>query len=243
MSWDHDRVEELLAAHALDGLDGDDAQLAERALIEHVPECERCRRAWDAYRAVASDLALAASPVPTSEILDTRLSMGVLGETGPVPVRPVRALVGVAAGIVTVLVGLSTFNIMRNSQLADQVEQAERNQLSILGAVSTVAHPDHESVPLIGSGEEAVQLYYVPGERQGYLMAANLPPPRHAYHVWFVDEGEVWHAGVLRVRSGRAVLSCRTDPSEWDVVMLTDEPTRRPGPRSSPVVSASFSPS
>jgi hypothetical protein len=242
VSWDHDRVEELLAAHALDGLDGDDAELAERALVEHIPECDRCRRAWDAYRDVASDLALAATPVPTSEALDTRVGRDVLGPVGAVPIRPVRPFVGVAAGIIAALVGLSGFNIVRNGQLADQVEQAERGQSQILGAISTVAHPDHESVSLIGSGEEAVRLYYVPGERRGYLMADNLPPPRFTYHVWFVDDGEVWHAGTLRVHSGRAVLSCRTDPAEWDAVMLTDEPRHRPGPRSSPVVSASVAP-
>lgn len=34
MSWEHERVEELLAAHVLGGLDGDDAALARRMTVE-----------------------------------------------------------------------------------------------------------------------------------------------------------------------------------------------------------------
>lgn len=241
MSWDHQRVEELLAGHALGGLDGDDAALAERALVEHVPECDRCRRAWDGYRQVASDLALSAPPAPTSETLDARLRRTVAAEPA-VPVRRSRgALVAAAAGLVAVLVGLSGFSVMRSVQLADEVEAARQDQASIFDAFSTAVHPEGQTIPLNGYGDEQAVLYYVPGRPRGYLMATNLPKPRHAYHVWFVDDGQMWHAGVLRVRSGRAVLSCRTDPTQWDAVMLTDEP-RRPQPRSSPVVSANVSP-
>ncbi|MDQ4006359.1 MAG: anti-sigma factor [Actinomycetota bacterium] len=239
MSWDHDRVEELLAAHALDGLDGDDAALAERALIEHLPECDRCRRAWDGYRAVASDLALAAAPAPTSELLDARIRAEVTGERRPS--RGTGPLVAATAGVIAVLVGLSGFSVLRTTQLDDRLAQAEQDQSSVLGALSTVVHPAHETVQLSGPGEEAAALYYVPGQPQGYLMAANLPPPRHTYHVWFVDDGEAWHAGTLRVRGGRGVLPCRTDPERWDAVVLTDEPGR-PSPRNSPVVSATVSP-
>ena len=242
MTWDHERVEELLAAHALDGLDGPDAELAERALVEHVPECDPCRRAWDAYRTVSSDLALAAAPMPTSETLDARLGRGVLGAPGDVRVRPVRRLTAAAAAVVAVLVGLSGFSVIRATQLSGEVERARADQASIFDAFSTALHPDGESVSLTGDGEEAAALYYVPGQRRGYLMATNLPPPRFTYHVWFVDDGRMWHAGVLRVRDGRAVLPCRTDPATWDAVMLTDEPARRPAPRTSPVASATVSP-
>ncbi|HWC32673.1 MAG TPA: anti-sigma factor, partial [Actinomycetota bacterium] len=60
MSWDHERVEELLAGYVLGGLDDEDAALASRAVLEHVPECERCRRSLEEYRLVAGDLGLAA---------------------------------------------------------------------------------------------------------------------------------------------------------------------------------------
>lgn len=231
MTWEHERVEELLAGHALGGLDVEDAALADRALEEHVPECERCRRAWDGYREVAADLALAAPAIAPSETLDVRVRRALRRREG---VRPLTAGATAAAAL---LVALSGFSVIRAGQLGDELEEAEATQNSLFDVVSTVADPEHEAITLTGESEAGAWVYYVPGKERGYLMAANLPPPRHQYHVWFMGDGQTWHAGVLRVERGRAVLPCNTDPAKWDAVMLTDEP-RRPEPASSPVISA-----
>lgn len=232
MTWDHDRVEQLLAGHALGGLDAEDAALAERALAEHVPDCEACRRAWDGYRDVAADLALIAPAVAPSETLDARVRRGI---RRPERVRPLVAAGTAAAAL---LVALSGFSMIRAAQIGDRLEQAQVAQRSLFDAVQTVAHPEHETIPLIGDGPAGAALYYVPGESPAILMAKDLPKPRHEYHVWFVSGNQVWHAGVLDVERGRAVLPCKTDPGRWDAVMLTDEPGQRPGPTSSPLVSA-----
>ncbi|MGH2709854.1 MAG: zf-HC2 domain-containing protein [Actinomycetota bacterium] len=233
MSWQHERVEELLAGHALGGLDPEDASLAERALEEHVPECESCRRAWDGYREVAADLALAAPAIQPPETLDSRVRRAMRRPRG---IRPLTAAATAAAAV---MVAFSGFNMIRAGQLGDQLEAAEVTQNSLFDVVSTVAHPEHETIPLTGAGDTEVALYYQPGEERGYLMARGLPEPRHQYHVWFLADGQVWHAGVLKVESGRAVFPCRTDPTKWDAVMLTDQ-AGRPEPTSSPLVSATF---
>lgn len=231
MTWDHQRVEELLAAHALGGLDPEDALLAERALEDHVPECERCRRAWDGFREVASDLALASPAISPPETLDARIRRGL---RRPERIRPLTAAATAAAAL---LVAFSGFSMLRAGQLGDRLDEAEATQNSLFDAVSTVAHPQHETIPLTGDSDAGAALYYVPGEGRGVLMAKNLPPPRHEYHVWFAADGEVWHAGVLDVESGRAVLRCRTDPTRWDAVMLVDQ-AEQPNPASSPLISA-----
>ena len=231
MSWEHQRVQELLAGHALGGLDPDEASLAERAIEEHVPECAECLRAWDGFREVASDLALAASAVNPPETLDARIRRGLR------PRQTIRPLTAVATAAAALLVAFSGFSMLRAGQLGDRLDEAEATQNSLFDAVSTVAHPEHETIPLTGESDAGAALYYVPGEKRGVLMAKNLPPPRHEYHVWFAADGEVWHAGVLDVQSGRAVLPCRTDPRQWDAVMLVDEPGR-PEPASSPLISA-----
>ena len=231
MTWEHQRVEELLAGHALGGLDPEDASLAERALEEHVPECERCRRAWDGFREVASDLALAAPALTPPDTLDARIRRGVR------PVNRIRPLTAAATAAAAVLVAFSGFSMLRADQLGDRLDEAEATQNSLFGLVSTVAHPEHETIPLTGDSDAGAALYYVPGEGRGFLMARNLPAPRHEYHVWFSSNGQVWHAGVLDVERGLAVLPCRTDPTQWDAVMLTDEPGR-PRPVSSPLISA-----
>ena len=234
MTWEHERVEELLAGHALGGLDPEDAALAERALAEHVSECERCRRAWDDFREVAADLALVVPAVTPSETLDARIRRALR----PARVRPLVA-VGIAAA--ALLVAFSGFSMIRSGQLGARLEEAQVAQRSLFDAVLMVAHPEHETIPLFGDGPGGAALYYVPGESPAILMAKDLPPPRHEYHVWFVAGSRTWHAGVLDVQRGRAVFPCRTDPEKWDAVMLTDESGQRPAPTSSPVVSGSVS--
>jgi anti-sigma-K factor RskA len=231
VSWDHQRVEELLAGHALGGLDPEDAELAERALEEHVVDCEQCRRAWDGYREVASDLALAAPAVAPSDLLDARLRRSLRKRDA------IRPLTAAATAATALLVVFSGFSVIRSGQLGQRLEQAEATQNSLFDVVSTVAHPDHQTIRLTGQSDAGASLYYVPGEEHGVLMAVNLPQPDHEYHVWFVGSGRVWHAGVLQVEGGRGVLPCGTDPAKWDAVMLIDE-AARPEPATSPLVSA-----
>ena len=234
MSWEHDRVEELLAGHALGGLDPEDASLAGRALEEHVPDCERCRKAWDGFREVAADLALASPAIQPPDTLDARVRRVT---RRPERVRPFTAAATAAAAVI---VAFSGFSMIRAGQLGDQLDAATATQNSLFDVVSTVANPEHETIPLTGAGNTKAALYYQPGEPRGYLMATNLPRPDFQYHVWFMKDERVWHAGVLRVdEGGRAVFPCKTDPTQWDAVMLVDEP-RQPEPSSSPLVSATF---
>ena len=41
---DHSEIEELLAVRALGGLEPDEERALERAMAEHGPDCEVCRR-------------------------------------------------------------------------------------------------------------------------------------------------------------------------------------------------------
>src|SRR5205823_123489 len=60
---DHERIEQLLAAHTLNSLDGEDQRDAERLLTEHLPGCERCREMLPVFRTLVAELALASVPV------------------------------------------------------------------------------------------------------------------------------------------------------------------------------------
>jgi anti-sigma-K factor RskA len=236
VTWDHERVEELLAAHAVDGLDPEEAALAERALLEHVPGCERCRRALDGYRLVAGDLALAAPAASAPDTLLPRLRRSVI------PPRRrtwVAWVVGGAAGVI--LLGLSGGSLLFAGSLSGRLDTAQRQQGWLVDALSTWTHPSAEVEPLVGPGDQRVSILYVPGERHVYVMAAHLPDPEFAYHVWFLGGGTSWHAGVLETHHGWGMMPVDTDPDQWEVVMLTDEPAGRPEPQASPLVSATVS--
>jgi hypothetical protein len=234
VTWNHERVEELLAGLALGGLDPEDQALAERALLEHVPACERCRRALEGYRLVAGDLALAAEPVAPPEILLARVRRSIGSRRRRW--RPAWAT-GAAAGLV--VLGLSAWNLVLAGELSGRLSETQRQQGWLVDAMSFLGDPNGEVLDLPGPGQEKVSVLYVPGEEGLYVIASELPDPRWAYHVWFLSGEEAWRAGILEVSHGSGMVPIRTDAELWDVVMITDEPRGGgPSPEASPVVSA-----
>lgn len=237
MSWDHERVEELLACYVLDGLDPEDAALAERALLEHVPGCGRCRRALDEYRLVAGDLALAAPAAPPPDTLLPRLRRS-LARPRRRRIRPGWAL-GAVAGVI--LIGLSGWSLAFLAGLSGRLDDAQRTQGWLVDALSTTTHPSSRVLALDGVNDARVSVVSVPGSDHSYLMATGLPEPTFTYHVWFLGGGETWHAGVLEVIHGWGMMPVETNPDRWEVVLLTDERRGHPAPEASPLVSATVS--
>lgn len=231
MTWDHERVEELLAGHVLRGLDGDEAELAERALEEHVPGCPRCRDALDAYRAVAGDLALVAPPVEPPDTSAARLRRSA----GQQPPRWRRAGWRAAAAVVAAAAGLTAWNVTLTGRLAD----AESRQGVMAEALSTFARPQADTVPLEGAGAARVTLVHDPAARRMYLIATGLPDVDGVYTVWFLGPRGAWSPGTLEPRRGVAMMPVRTHLERWHTIMVTVEPERgRPSPAASPLMSA-----
>lgn len=236
MSWDHERVQELLAGYVVDGLDTEEETLVERALLEHVPSCEECRRALDDFRAVAGDLAFGAPAARPPETLEARLGRVIRADRRRLPhLRPawtaaLVAVVGVAA--------LGTWNAMLTGRLSD----AEAQQAFMVDAVSQMGDPNASAVPLsTGHEDRRVTMLYVHGTDRAYLLATGLPDPEGVYEVWFVDPaGEAWSgATFVPDQHGVAMVPVATNVERWDKVMITDAPEGgAPTPQVSPVASA-----
>ena len=226
MSWDHERVQELLAAQALGATDAEETALAERAVDEHVAECEECSRAMQGFREVAGELALLAPPSAPPELLAKR----VRRLTG----RPPRRLRAgwVAAGVaVAALTGLSAWTVMLDRRL----EEAEIRQDWMVDALSAVGTPEVSVVRLHGTGRVAMLQ-----ERDGrghYLLASGLP--EGTYQLWLLGEADSWSPGTFEARHGAAMVPVRTDMDRWHTVMITAAPGgAAPAPTVSPLASA-----
>lgn len=218
MTWNHGTVEELLAGHALRALDPEDGALAERALVEHVPDCARCRRALDAYRAVAGDLALATAPVEPPPVLWAGLRR--LTEPRPRAAAPWLGRAAVAAAVAAALVGLAAWNLL----LAERLDRAAATQALMADAVAAVGRPDASVVVMEAPRGTRASMIYVHEDRSAYLVASGLPEPEGVYQLWLVTEGGVLSRGTFRPHGGLALVRTLADVEGIRAVMVTEEP-------------------
>lgn len=224
MNEDHERIEELLAGYVLLGLSGEDAEAADRALVEHVPGCPSCRETLAEFQAVAGDLALAAQPVPPPELLLPRVRRG-LEPRSAMPRRRFPTFVAAAAGVVAVL-GLGTWNITLGVQKANV---AERNTL-MQQALDVAARPDASQTSLAGSASTAaapsMTEISAPGVERIYLIGRDLPQPASGsvYRVWLGSGGQWTFAGEFLPEPGVTVLELLFDPTRFDSIVVTEEP-------------------
>lgn len=236
MSWDHERVEELLAAYALGGLDREEAGLAERALIEHVPGCASCRAALEGFRQVAGELALAAPPASPPDTLRARLRREIVD---PTPRRPHRwaGVAAVAAGLV-LAGGLSGWNLT----LAGRLSDAETQQTWIVDAVSTLGHPEAGLVRLRGPLEGRLNILHIPGERRMYLVASGMRRPDHGvYRVWLVTDEQIVPAASFVPKKGVVMMPVEQTLEEVKQILITHEVSADvPTPAASPVAEATI---
>lgn len=230
MSWDHERVEELLAGYALGGLDGDDRGLVDRAIREHLPECRRCRETLDDYRTIAGDLALAAPAAAPPDLFGPRLSRTVTPAPSPTARRVSWAMVGAA---VVALGVLSGWNVM----LTDRLGDAEVQQRWMAEAVASLGSPDSGVLSLEGASEGQIQLLWTPDSERMYLVASGMSPvDQGVYHVWLVNEDGWRSAGTFVPDDGVAMVPMDEDPGSFQEVVITHEQAEDvPTPTASPL--------
>lgn len=237
MTWDHTRVEQLLAGQALGVLDPDEAALAERALVEHVRDCRRCRRSLDSYTALAGDLALVPAPAAPPDSLRRR----VLGEADRSTrrARPGSALpgwLGAAAAVVAVaaLAGSSL-------RLAGRLDRAEVRQALMVEVMAAVGSPDASVVPMRGAPGVRAAMIYVHEKQEAYFVATGLPAPPGDYQLWLVTPERWVSLGTFAPQGGIALVRAEAEAEDVSRVVVTVEPpggSERPsGPR---VVSATI---
>lgn len=238
----HDRLRELVAAHALDALDADEIAVVER----HLAECDDCRREFDEHVAVA---ALIGSQAADTDVPDSlwRRVQAEIEPTNVVPLRrrwvPMITAVGAAAAMAVLVVVQTT----RLSSAQDQLLAAEERLATIEDAVETGDWsvlaamagdtPGARSVTLTGDGDARVVLL---PDGTGYFLEADLADVAtdRAYQLWVVQRGEVVSAGLLRHGATGSVF--RFDPATLEGIVVTEETAAGVVVAEGPAVSAWF---
>jgi hypothetical protein len=211
----HDRLEELIAADALDALDGADREAMLREMGEHGPDCMECRQLVAEYAEVAAALATSLDPARLTQADEDRLVRAALDREGrgsgepAVPAILSRhpaggharrwvAAVAVAASVAVVAAGLGYW-------IASRGQGAEGRFIAF------VSRPGTKVValePQAGLDRQLV-VAYRPGERGGWVVGDDLPDPPgdNVYELWFQPspDAQMVPAGTFLPHDGRVV--------------------------------------
>lgn len=218
----HDRLEQLIAAHALDGLDEPEQQELARELAAHGPGCQECRRLLADYAETAAGLALALTPVPVSAGTEDRL----VAARGEVVVPRPRPNQQVPAGGVPA----------RRSRwvAAAAVAAALMVAAGVIGYALAPGRSIPTRVVSLAAGDRALQVAFTPGDREALVIGTNIPDPSagRVYQLWYQPrEGSAMEpAGTFEPDDG-TVLAPATVGESFVAVAVSVEPaggSRRP---------------
>jgi hypothetical protein len=218
---DHTRELELLAGYVMLGLDGPDAEEADRLLSEHLPRCSTCRDALDEMRETTGDLALAAAPAVVPDLVLARIRRGIQD----VPIRRRRATGMIAlVASVAALVGMAGFSFSLGTRARD-AEAQRGTALEVLNAVGQQGAVPVSLEPATGSGGGLVEVSAPDLERM-YLYGSEVPAPApgSAYQLWLGADGSYTPVGPQFVpESGLVLLEITVDPARYDEILITEE--------------------
>ena len=223
---DHSVIEELLAVHALGGLEPDEEAELRRAMAEHGPECAECRRLEEGFDATAGLLGFALDPVAVDPAMADRILARPRVTTGRAesPERRGRWWTAVAVAVVVVVM-FATVAVLR-----------PRTQ-TVAGATLT------SRVVVFQGGSGQVAMAYSPGEPGALIVGKELPPPGpgRTYEIWAITGTTPVSAGCVSPTDGRLAAVTDLDVSTSDVMAITVERTDCPAaPTTQPVYTATI---
>jgi anti-sigma-K factor RskA len=239
MMRDHELIEELIVARALDGLDPDDERTLEREQAAHGADCVECRRLERDYAEVAGRLAFAVAPEPVRPELEDEivgLATGSIARLERAGVRApadgvrrrargvvLRPLIAIAAAFVLFIGGWAIGSLTSGG---DANVPAGARVVAFEGA----------------DGKLAVA--YRPGEAGVYLLGSGLeaPPTGKVYEVWMIQDGTPVPGACVRPSpDGSLFAFADADVGSTQAMAVTIESSSCPSaPTSEPVFTAAI---
>lgn len=225
---DHGRIEELLAAAALGGLDpADERELAEERAAHG--DCETCRALERGYADVAGRLAFALDPAPVpagmEDALASRIASLSLDRAARLEAAP-RGGGRVRGALRAVLAAAAA---------------------AALFAAGWVVRGAGADAPLEGvrilafDGQGDLAAVYRPGERGVVLVGSDLTelPPDRVLELWTIRGETPARVACLRPADGRLLAYLDAEVADADLLALTVEPPSCPHrPTSEPILTA-----
>ena len=187
----HEDYKEMIPVRALSALD----TAEERALNEHLENCDECRKELEEWQATAATLAVVADPVEPSPKVRERILSEVRNELSAPEVIPFRSTsrniwrsfgsLGAMAAVVLFTALIVGLVVLWRENNAVKEDLAKVNEFIQLAKTPGAKVSELKGVDL-GAGATATLAYDKTGHAM--LMAAKLPnvPQGKAYQLWFI---------------------------------------------------------
>jgi anti-sigma-K factor RskA len=234
----HDQASELIAALALDAVDGE--ELA--AIEEHIANCPHCQSELDAMLEVAGALGNSVEPLPehlwsaiASRIYEDRgheAPVLTLFDTDEKPkelrqrtrtTRFTRALT-VPLAIAAVIVAVLAFQLVNANGRVSNLQRAL--QASDTSAVTAALKtPGHQLVDLKGASDQQLAEFVMLPSGQGYLVSSSMPTlaSGKTYQLWGVIGGKSISIGLMGNSPGHVAFTIAGPPAPTELA-VTIEP-------------------
>ncbi len=233
----HDDIESLLAARALDGLDTEDTDRLDTAMADH-GDCEECRRLAAGFDETAGRLGFLLEPAQVdASVADDILADRVAVPT-PVPSQARRAVATPnelaarrSARVWRVVAGLAAAIAVVAGTIA-LLRPAPSGSVTLTRTIKV----------LEGPGDGTLAVAYLSGRPGTILWGQGIPHPGEGktYEVWTISNDVAVSQGCLVPDAdGNLAAVLPIDPSDADVMAVTIESLECPSdPTTSPVFMA-----
>ena len=230
----HERLEELIAADVLYGLDEPDAVEMEREMADHGPDCLECRRLVQEYGEVAASLAQSLEPLPLAAGAEERLLAAArLTERRPAEERPpsvVRPLAPAAAAP----------GRARRWIAAAAVAAAIAVLAGFVGYALAPGTPALRVAAFPTKGGQQLSVVYQAGSRQAVVVGSNLAslPPGRVYELWYVPSAgaDPKPAGPFLPREGSVMANAHVGTTFVALAVSVEPKGGSPHPTTTPIL-------
>ena len=214
MQMNHEQMKDLVAAYVLGAVSPSEVLMVR----SHIMSCEECMSEADTYAAVASELALAVTPVPLPKGFEDAVIEKALGtKVSTAPARSAKRERFSLVPVLSVAAALIAFAIMTVQvvQTRQEIQRQDR-------VVSALLH-NEEAVSLSGDGAVGKM---VPTNDGAIFVASGLQkaPNNHIYQLWVLNEGKPESVAIFDAEDGLALVESGVDMSDYDTAAVTLEP-------------------
>lgn len=229
MTRDHTRIEELLAADALGGLDAEDRAALERERAAHGPDCAECAALEAGFADTAGRLAFALTPEPVDAAIADRVLATApadagrvvrLPDAGPQPdvAHRSRRWTWLAAAAAVVIVALAL-------------------GVALPRSTDVQATSSQRLVSFAGETEGTLAMAYTPGEPGAVFWGSDLDVAEdRVLEVWMIEDGQAVSGGCVSPADGVVAFRVDAEIGTTDTMAITEEPSSCPATPSTPPV-------